>query len=85
MNLEKNQTLIEGEIVITVPVILSDQGNIENKEDMEKCPHCCKGVGVNFAKSTNGGGEKIHLSFSCETCKRVWFVRFQVPFRKFNL
>ena len=83
INLQKDEMLISGEKIIDIPITFHKEGVIRHKESIEKCPHCCTGVGKKGSKTTNEKGV-TEIYFSCQECKKTWFIRFKNPYIEIN-
>jgi len=80
MNLRNYQRMFDAEIIINAVIKLDKDGNIENKEALQKCPHCHIGTGKVFywgAEKEDGRSER---GFLCERCSKRWYLRFKNPF-----
>jgi len=80
MELQPNQSLICGEIVIDIPIIINDQYIVENIDIVKKCPHCHTGIGTNFFRGTDETSGITEIGLSCGSCSKKWQVRFKNPF-----
>ncbi len=79
MNLQNNQRIFDAEIVINRVIKLSRDGNVENKDDFQKCPHCHIGIGRVFHRGVNDEARNSETGFVCNRCSKRWALRFKNP------
>ncbi len=80
MELQPNQSLISGEIVIDTPIIIDNRSVIENKDALKKCPYCHTGTGRDFYRNTDEESGQSEIGFACGSCSKQWSLRFKNPF-----
>ena len=86
MILRNEQKMFDAEIIIAVVIKLNNDGNVENKEALQKCPHCRTGIGNVFYRGPERKDERSeNLGFVCAHCGKRWHLRFKYPVLYFKI
>lgn len=80
MNLSIDQRMFDAEIIINAVIKLDEDGNVENKEALKKCPHCHTGTGRAFHWRTNEENGQSEIGFVCGLCSKRWSLVYKNPF-----
>lgn len=72
--------MFDAEIVINAVIKLDKDDNVENKEALQKCPHCHTGTGTVFYRGLDEeDGRSEDIGFVCGSCGKRWHLRFKYP------
>lgn len=80
MNLRNGQRILDAEIVIYAAIKLDKDGNVENKDVLQKCPHCHTGGGSIFHRAPFKEDGQSEIGFVCDRCSKRWHLRYKNPF-----
>ena len=78
MKLRIDQRMMDAEIVIFATIKLDVEGNVENKEEIKKCPLCKEGSGKVCYSRFEENGES-ELRYHCGRCSGRWAFRYKNP------
>ncbi len=79
MKLRDYERMFDAEIVINATIKLDKDGGVENKDELQKCPHCNTTIGKIYFRATDEAGT-TELRFRCSHCSKRWILRYKNPF-----
>ncbi len=79
MKLRNDQRMFDAEVVINTVVKLDQDGNVENKEALQKCPHCRVGTGRACLQGMDEESGQSEIVFVCDRCAKRWTLKFKNP------